>query len=431
MADEQTGKYRERVEDADTGLTREADLQRRPSFQGLTLEGLEELPEASTAELVPLADRLIPQADTEDALPDFGVGLLLERQKSDKCRALLERAQALSARGEWRPALVTVDQAVAADPASAEAWALKGRCLAELGHNEAGLRVLRYARDRVSDPDLRILVLRLEAICVRNITRKLEERLVRLVEEHNLDQALELVGEGLRQQPSNIVLLHHLANLHWMRGERESAQKAVEEARRHVGRENVDLIAELERRFAFGAHKASVEAARLLLRQQDAAGALAQLDTCRAQLDGNEHYDGLREYAEQKRGGLSRLLGGGGHVAPQGALRQQTLRWLLSEELKQAEEASRRGDYRRACEALEATAKIDPDCGAVHYQQARAIVSECRKEVERSRRAGAAGALAELGQAEERLQRALIDQSLDEQVKALRQAIAAVRQRLG
>jgi len=415
MPDEPPGKYRDRVEEPEGGLTREDDLRRRPSTQGLEFIPLEGMADAG---FLPLADRLMPEGDYDgesdgEPLPDFGVGLLVAQQKSDKCRILLERAQEMISSGQWRRALPTADEAVAADPMSGEAWALKGRCLAEMGHHEAALRVLRHARGLVADGDLRVMVLRLESGCIRAITRRLEEQLVRLVEAGEIERALALVDEGLRQQPSNIVLLHHLANLHWMRGDKASAERAVEEARRHVGRENVDLIAELERRFTFGGHKADVEAARLMLRQHDAKAALEHLDAGRS-LEGNEHYDGLREYAEQKRGGLSRLLGASAPVAPQGALRQQTLRWLLSEELKQGEEAARGGDRQRARRAFDAAIAIDADCGAVYYSLARAIVAQHRRRAAKD----------DLAELDGLLQKALIDPGLEEPVRALRRSVA-------
>ena len=421
MPDQPEGKFRDRVEDSEGGLTRE-DGRRRPSTGGIEFTPLEDMADA-VAGFMPIADRLEPEGDfggesDAESMDDFGVGLLVAQQKSDKCRMLLERAQKLIASGDWRGALATADEAVAADSTSGEAWALKGRCLAEMGHHEAGLRVLRHARGLVADGDLRVMVLRLESGCIRAITRGLEEKLVKLVEARELERALEVVGEGLRQQPSSIVLLHHLANLHWMRGDTESARRAVEEARHFVGRENVDLIAELERRFTFGPHKADVEAARLMLRQHDAKGAVERLDACRS-LEGNEHYDGLREYALQKRGGLSRMMGAAGPVVPQAASRQQTLRWLLSEELKQGEDSTRSGDTQRARRSYEAAATIDPDCGAVYYGHARAIMAQHRRHA----------VTVDLAAVEGMLQHALIDAGLEEQVKALRRAVVEAGRR--
>jgi cytochrome c-type biogenesis protein CcmH/NrfG len=422
MADErpeQQGKFRERVEEEAGGLVRDDERRRRPSTQGLAFEPLADTAAAS-AGFIPIADRLVLESggDGEDSaglLPDFGMGLLLAQQKSEKCRQLLENVQSMISNGQWREALAVADEAVAADPSSGEAWALKGRCLTELGHFEPGVRVLRRARGLVSDGGLRVMVLRLESICISAITRRLEAELERLAKAGEIERALELVRDGLRQQPSSVVLLLHLANLYWMSGDRESAERAVIEARRHVGRENVDLIAELERRFTFGSLKSEVEAARLMLRQHNPKAALEHLDACR-NLEGNEHYDGLREYAGQKRGSLTRLLVGGAPAVPQGALRQQTLRWLLSEELKEAEDAVRSGDFRRARGAYAAAAEIEPDCGAIYCGHARAILAQ------RGRRGKD-----ELALFEELLQRSLIDPGLEDQVRSLRRSAKEAR----
>jgi hypothetical protein len=140
MPDQPEGKFRDRVEDSEGGLTRE-DGRRRPSTGGIEFTPLEDMADA-VAGFMPIADRLAPEGDfggesDAESMDDFGVGLLVAQQKSDKCRMLLERAQKLIASGDWRGALATADEAVAADSTSGEAWALKGRCLAEMGHHEA------------------------------------------------------------------------------------------------------------------------------------------------------------------------------------------------------------------------------------------------------------------------------------------------------
>ena len=118
-----------------------------------------------------------------------------------------------------------------------------------------------------------------------------------------------------------------------------------------------------------------------------------------------------------------------GSTSAQSTLRQQTLRWLLSEELTRAAEAGRRGDYRRANQALEAALGIDADCGAVYCEYAALIVARCKRE--KGAPAVHGNAAADLAKAEEHLQHALLDQGLQGQVRALRQSIAELRQRMG
>src|ERR1039458_4799452 len=413
MEPEPTARYRKRVEEAPGGLTRERDERSRPSVHGLTLDALDV--QAASLELVPLTAQLAMEDDfdsaAQDALPDFGLGTLLAREKTDRCRQLMERAQEMIAGGQTRGALGVVAKAVTADPSSGEAWALKGRCLAELGHHEAAVRVLRQSRERVVEPAMRIAILKLESECVRATIAALETQLIKLVEAHKLDEALTLVEGGLARQPSNIVLLHHLANLKWARGEKAAAWSAVEEARRHVGRENVDLIAELERKIGFEGHRVTVESARQALRCGDTAAALKQLNTCRTALEGNEHYDGLYALAESKRrGGLSQLMASRA-PAPNGAQHQQTLRWLISEELKAEDEALRQGDFRAARQAFEAGARIAPECAAVNYRHAAAIVTQDGLAIQNARTAHTGSMLEDLKQAEELANLAAVDAS--------------------
>jgi thioredoxin-like negative regulator of GroEL len=433
MADGDESKFRRRIEDADGGLAREEESRRRrPSAQGLALGDLEAVQDIGGLEFTPLADEVLgdrPDEQADGILPDFGLRRFLAEQRSEAARELLQRAHALMFEGPSRAALGLIEEALVVDPDSNEAGVLRGRCLADLGHHEAALRVLRLSRAKVTDPGLRVIILKAEAACIRAMTGALEEKLAPLIAERKLDDALALIQQGLVRQPSNIVFLHHLMNVYVSQGDMGRARATLDEARRHVGRETVDLVGEMERNIEFGAHKSSMDGAWASLRLGNVAAALKHLDACRSALEGNEHYDGLRAYADQKRRGSAYFLTSKGS-APSGALRQQTLRWLLSEELRQTDRAMRHGDFQRAERALEAASTIDPNCGAVLVKHARAIVMQCRRAMETQRQVNIAGALARLERAAEMSARAAVDEGLDDERSRLLDTIAELRRRL-
>jgi tetratricopeptide (TPR) repeat protein len=418
MAEETPSKYRKRTEDNSGGLTRD-EARLGSSTGGLVLDKLDEPIEAQPT-LVSIVDQLMPKEDITEM--DFGAGLLLKEQRSDRLRELLERAQSLISRADYRPALGIVEEALAVDRTSAMAWALKGRCLTDLRYYEAALRVFSHAREQISDREMRRLILKLESDCVRASTRALEGALVPLLEKGQVDEALKLLGEGLRRQPSNVVFLYHLADLHWRSGKREIAQKILEEAHRHVGRESIDLIVELERNIEFGAHRSTMEAARAALRRGDSSLALKYLDSCAAALQGNEHYQGLRTYAERKRRLLGPLLSSKTQAQTPSA-QQQTLRWLLTEEIRQADEALQKSNYERARAALEEAAEIESGCGAVCYRHARVIFLI-------SSRPGAPILAADLRQAEALATQAAADPDYREPVSKLVRQIHELRAKL-
>ncbi len=372
MTDEESTKYRKRVVDESRGLAR--DQAPFPMAGGLAFEKIDDVAADAGAAFTPIADRFFQQlATTEPEFDDGGITQLLAEQAGNRSRDLLARAQSMLANRQVRPALLVLEEAVSADPSSDEAWTLKGRCLAELGLHEAALRVFRHARGLVSDHQVRILCLKLEADCARALTRATEEQVAALFAKGQMKQASKLVSEALHLQPSNIVLLYHLANLHLRSGELDAARRTIEEARRHVGRDTLDLIAELQRKIDFGSLASTMEEVRAAMREREPTKALKLLASCAA-LEGNEHFEGLRAYAEKKRPALSQLLGGKHSIGA--SLEQQTLRWVLAEEIREADAAMRGGDYRQAKDILKSASTIDPDCGAVLYRHAAAIVAD-------------------------------------------------------
>ena len=433
MEESPDGKYRPRREETENGLAHEEESARRPRPSGLELIGDKtlDISEVGGLQLIPLTDQLMPEGvadlDTAAAEADFGIASLLAEQRSERVAHLIARVQTLIADRQWRPALGVIQEARTADPKSAHAMVLQAQCLMELGHYEPALRVLSHARDQATDPEIRSLLLRREAACVRATTKALEARLVELVGAGKLDAASKLVQEGLARQPSNIVFLYHLASLQCRGSDVGAARRTLEEARRHMGRESMDLIAELERTIELGQHAAAVEAARQALRRGDAGTALTQLESYADVLGGNEHYDGLRDYARELRPGALGLLRASRSTPPAAAARQQTLRWLLAEEIRQGDDALRADRFARAQEAFENAERIDARCGAVCYKHAQALYRK-HDQSRAKKQAMTPEAQQDLARAEDLAARASIDAGYEEAAEALVTRIKALRQ---
>jgi hypothetical protein len=435
MSQDSPNKYRDRKEVPSEGGGLAREESRRLPNQGLDLAV--EQPGATGGSgalpLVALVDELMPATggvDAPSAQMDFGLAALVAEQRSERVAGLIRRIEALVAERKWRPALGVAQEARVADPASAPAIVWQVRCLMELEHYEPALRVVAYTRGQVTDPDVRSLLLRCEAACVRAATKALEARLVELVNGGKLEDGLTLVREVLARQPSNVVFLCHLATLQYRSSDVQGARRTLQEARRHIGRESTDPIAELERAIEFGSHGRQVEAARQALRQHDSAKALELLEACASDLCGNEHFDGLRELALEARSAsraFRRNTTGASAAAPS---RQQTLRWIVSEELRRGEEALRAGQFVRAREALEAAERIDPRCGAVCYRHAEAIVLACEAGVKQGVRLGD-GDRDALAQAMELARRATVDPAYEGLVGHIVTAIRSLQGQCG
>jgi hypothetical protein len=419
MPQQNDPRFRPRYVEESEGLAREEDLRPRSTDYGLMSEKLEEVTLAPTVELVPLAHQLLQDedADSLSTAPDFGIASLLTEHRTERLSALLARADGMIAAGQWRPALLVLQDARRVDPDAVQPAAMQVRCLMECGAHEAALRVLAYLRDRITEPDVRVALLRQETACIREVTRAVETRVLGLVQEQKLDEAIGLIADGLARQPSNVVFLHHFAKLHYLRGDIPAARAAVAEARRHIGRENLDLIAELERLLDFGIHERAVETARRALRSGAAAQALRELDALAADLAGNEHYDGLRAYARVRAAGAGASASPG--ATADAALVQQTLRWVLAEELREGGDALGRGAFTRADKLFERAAAIDPRCGAVCYRHAQALHGAYLAAAPRS------GSVQQLARAAELAGRARIDGAYEDQAAALLAAIRA------
>lgn len=428
-------RFRERIEEGTEGGLALDEKLRRPSTRGLIFDELQAELEAEPYKVVSVADQVMPEAETsglemELADLDLDVGRLINGHRSEKVQQYLGEARAHMTAGRHRQALLPIEAAVSTDPGSIQALAMKGHCLSILGYHEAALKVLRHARGKVTDPDMRILVLRREADIVRAITKKLEEQLIELVEKREIDRAMELVESGLRRQPSNIAFLYHHCKLLWLKGEITQVRALLDEARRHTGRVNLDIFADLERRIDFGAHWPTVEAARDALRRGRSSEAARLLESA-CGLKGNEYYDALCEYTEKRSGGGLLSLFTGPRMKPNGgATYQQLLRWILGEELKAADQLIHNEDYNGAIRQLVAAGRIDPDCAAVDMLHCRVLYRKNRRLADTGARFNFQEVTKELETAVQLAERAMKDSDFTRDASELIKLISLLRNRL-
>lgn len=420
MADEGTDKFRERVEQKSlSGLIKQEDNRAVLPTSGISFGAVADAFDLSAS----IVDTLTSGDENKTLTND--IDNLLRQQKLGKCRNLLEHAQDLISIGKWREAQEIASEALLTDPKSGEALALRGRCLVEIEQFRVGHRSLSVALQFIADVDLRALVLRWDSTCIRSYTKKLVDECELLMQSGQIPQAQIVIDEGLKLQPSNLVLLSYLAHLHWKRGDNQSAERIVAEARIQTGGKSVDIVCELERIFCFREHASTIENVRQALRRNDPNAAIKLLDICHMSLKENEHYDGLREYAQSRRKEGSSTRPPSASSTPQGALRQQTLRWILGEEIKSAEQALDAGGWRKALEALKTANEIDPDCGLVQLLMASALLTSYRQKPHETHSAYHISISAsEYEEVAALLRRVSIDQGLEEQAQKLQKLIA-------
>ncbi len=415
MPKEPQSNLRGKSEDAPSasGLTRK-DQKPAPAAGGVVFDPHRNEDDYS----IPNFGKIIESDDEGDPASET-LKILLSQQKVTKCRELLEQAQDLISQGKWREALDAAAEALEAEPRSGEALALRGRCLAENGQYRVGHRSLSGSLRFIEDSDLRAIVLRWDARCIQAYTKRILHEVAQLLQSNDLGHAQKLIDEGLQIQPSNLLLLYHLAHLKWQQGDGAAAENIVARARAQTGGKSSDLVSELEREFCFREHGEHVERARQALRRKDMAEAARILEGYYSVLGGIEHYDGLIEYTRTNRETNSILRPGQDTPTPQSTLRQQTLRWILDEEIKKAKQELETGAWRKAIDQLNKANDIAADCGLVHLllASARILPYINDKGQKTTTPADSASIHQEI---EYHLRCALVDTSLEEQVKQLR-----------
>jgi len=441
MAETNNSPFRERFTEIDAVLKKE-EMNRTalPSTEGLKLDTKFDISQLEGFTGPPIdvkgvADKVKPagvgdlRIDADLGKLDEGIKKIQKQQINEKIRKWIEEAQKLIAKRQFRPAIKVLDEALTADSTSALALFLKAHCLYGLGDYNAALTVLDSAQQYVRDPEMLVLILILQAGCVRAITAAFEAKLNALMEKKRFAEALALVESELRRQPSNVALLYHRCVVLFAMGKMHEAKQAAHAAMQRVGPENADLFQGLLSHFALEEHQRYLEAARQALRRGDPAGALQKLQPCRTALAGYEQYEAIRSYIEEKnpRGFFNTLFSSREKVLSlTEPRREKLLLWLLAEELNTGALAMNEAKFDQAAAVFVAAAKIDNRCRMICFLHGASIFNGFQQALQRQDKPlDPDRAMASLETAADLFARAAADPIVAQQSKNLRQAVLA------
>lgn len=426
-------RFRERVEDAGVGL-KTIELPPLPAAGTLVTNTAVDLSKLDTfagskVEITAVADKIKPQGagdlqiDLDIRKVDEGVRKIQAREQGERVRALIDRAQKLIAEQKFREAMGVVDEALAVEPGAAAVQFLKGYCLFGLGNFREALQVLRKARRAASDPDTIVMILVLEALCDRAVTREIEAKLMEFVRAERYRDALDLANRELAASPGNVALTYHRCRILLLLRHTEQARSAAEGILPRLSGENRQLFLQLLAEILVAENQRFIDAARTALRRGDSAEAIRQLDQCYAAMSGNEQYEAIRAFAESRvpRGMFSSMFRRGRSLSEE--MLQKTLLWLLSDELNSGMQALSREDFGGAAKAFEKAGRIDPRCRIICFLHAVAIFKAFNKSIEGDKKPDLDTAVAQLEQASALLNGCERDPAVGDQSRNLGQVV--------
>jgi tetratricopeptide (TPR) repeat protein len=396
MEDAMSNPFRERITDLEAGLKTEKGVRSKlPSAAGLKIDTSLDISAlnnftAPSVEIRGVAERIKPHGmgdlriEADLGKLDEGLEKIKRQQIDEKIRALVEEAERLIVQKKYRPAIRPLDLALEIDPSSTQALFLKGYSLFSLEAYNDALDVLDEARRFARDAETTVTILMLQAACIQAATELVEGRIAELIEKGRYREALDLLDDELRHQPSNIAFLYHRCVVLVLMGKVGEARRAAIDARGVVGGENAELFDELLAQITFSENAKYIEAARMALRRGDANEAVGQLDRCRV-LAGNEQYDAVRSYAEDRlpRGFLSSIFSRSKSASLAEPTLQKLLMWLLAEEVDDGVISLNEGRFKQAYSSFEKAAKIDDRCKIVCFLQGVAIYNEFEDSLKR------------------------------------------------
>lgn len=377
MANE--GKFQDRISTGDGNLVvDDTQVINRQALKGLSTEGAFDLDKLdiqmnADLDLLGAAESIRPQ--TEDGLKidtdlnklDEGIRRIQAQQTNQKVRELLRQAQIEMERKNYKQAVKLLDQGLAIEPHSGELYFMKGYALMDMGEFEKALGALEEARIYAVGEAL-IFTMILQAVCMRGITEQIAKKVNELVQKGQLPEALHLVDSALLHQPRNPALMYHRGGILMLMERLREAEMYVSSAIPAVGAQNAGMLIELLDTIHFRQHEGDLEAARQALRRGAASDAVRVLERFRSELDGIGKYDAVFEYACERAGGkglMSVFRKRGKPLTEQN--RQQTLQWLLREELGAAVMLIGNNQFAQARKFLLQAYKLDQHCSLVNF----------------------------------------------------------------
>lgn len=428
--------YRKR-EASDDILIFEQPQQTMPQVAGLKLDTSFDVSKlggftAPEVKLGSVAEKIKPQGvgtlqiGTDLGKLDAGIERIKHRQTTAEIQALIQEAEQLIAKKQYRPAIKPLDKAISRDAACLAALCLKGYCLYNLEEYDPAMKVLEEARRHARDSESALSVLMLQALCMRAMAAQVEAKLAELVKAKKYVQALSLIEGELNRYPDAAALLYHKCGVLLMMGRMADAGRTARYAIERVENENAELFYELLDEIRFQENLPYLEAAREALRRKEAEEAIRQLEACRSALIGKAQYEAIWAYAQEKRprGFFSKIFSGGTSAALDPATRQVFLQWLLAEELGKGMEAMGKEKYDIAVGLFSQAARIDGNCHIICFLHAVALFNGFNRAIENKKnKPDLDRAVSDLEQAAQLLQQAGVNPLVAKQCADLLQVV--------
>jgi len=391
-------KFRERVDKEGDGLVYDESIKPfRPSISGLEIDtsiDLSKIEKFGTqqVDLMGAASKMMPQGTTGLQLDadmnklDEGVRRIQAQQANQKIRSLLDDAQKKISQQNYSDALKDINKALELDPNSADIYFLKGHCLRLMDNFEAALESLKQAQQLARNPELFILILFLQAFCLRSAAEKAASEIQVLVGEGRLSEAFALADSHLRRQPGNPAFHYHRSGILLLMGRLSDAEISVRHALQQFGNDNSEMFMDLLNSIQMKKHGERLDKARVALRKGSHKDALQILESCQPDMQGMQMFDAIYSYAyERGGGGFANLFKRNKPKVLSSPERQKFLQWLLAEELNGGMEALNQKDYLAAIKMLSVAVKIDERCGAACFLLSLSYVRDLEASLEMKR----------------------------------------------
>jgi len=387
MTNKNNSSFRERFTEIGKGLKHEKpERPVLPSTEGLRLDTSFDISQFEgfaepQAEIEGIADKVKPtgmgdlRIDADLGKLDEGIQKIQKQKINEKIRRLIEEAQKLIIKKQFRRAITPLDKALEVDHTSVEALYLKGYCHFGLKNYDTAIIILNDARKYARDREMIVLILVLQAACTRAIIEAFEIKLGALIKKKRFKEALALVERELQDQPSNVAFLYHKCDVLFLMGRKSQAKQVALDAMNRVDRANATLFKGFIDYITVQENQRYLEAARIALRRGDPTQALKKLEPCRIALAGNEQYEAIHAYAKKKKPGgfLGSIFSRYKVVSLTDGIRQKLLQWLLTEELNAGVLAMNAGKFDNATVSFVAAAKIDNGCRIICFLHGLAI----------------------------------------------------------
>jgi tetratricopeptide (TPR) repeat protein len=309
-----------------------------------------------------------------------GIRKIKAKEKSDRVRVLLDEAEQLINKKEFKKALPVLDKALAIEPGSSQILLTKAYALFGMEDYPGAVLVIRKIRSHAPNADSQVMAVFLEAACIRAITERVVVKLAELVKAGKTTDALSYLDTQIREYPENPGLIYQRCQLLMLLDRFDQAKSAAQAAVRSFPA-GASMFQQILSEIKIAESAGILESARGALRRNDPTGAVAEVERCRATMSGEEQFEAIRSYADSvvPRGFISSIVRRDRPLPVDPQTLQRVLLWVLAEEIDGGVKALNAKDYERAVQFFESSYRIDARCYLIPYLHAVAIVREFEK----------------------------------------------------